>query len=533
MYATDIISDDYKKWADGDKVLLKLPVNSGKSTFITSILHRYALSIDSEILYLTNRKILETQLVSDMCKKMDVPYTYFENDGIKEFPGITFITYQAMEEKLGNNTASNSFKYYKFIVTDEISYFSSDMEFNPKMVRIEKWIENMERSVLIFISATMDDTIDYIWKDRENWDLIASSENRDIYQCQVPNLSTIVNRHRPMLYMYTMDAPKRNFRVFIFDDIDEIVSLINNDKTSQKWLIFQSNKEKAKKNILGQIKVECDLLTADNKQSEVMQQITTDKEFSAKALIATKVLDVGVSIHDHTLLNIVMNSADEGEFTQMLGRRRIGNPEEIVNIYIPRRNAKYFGTIRRKQIMPKLEFLKLHPSEIIEEIHESKLAYDYFRQLCDVKNGKIQKNWIAEVELKKKLRNYLEIEAGIKENLNYFADLQMCWIGKSKIVEVIDLAKVNKTEMLKMLVEELKQRADQYLDDKAQLELRKELKKYLKYLVPEIFSHNKRIPGLQLLNRCLAKLQLPFYIESISQKKEGEKTKWIVKNTRQ
>ena len=529
MFASDIITDDYKNWADGDKVLLKLPVNSGKSTFITSILHRYALSIDAEILYLTDRKILETQLVSDMCKKMDIPSTYFENDSIKELQGITFITYQAMEEILSNNTTSNSLKYFKFIVMDEISYLSSDMEFNPKMVRIARWLENLQTSILILISATMYDTIDYIWKDRENWDLISSSENRDIYQCQVPNLSTIVNGRRPMLYMYMMEPPKRNFRVFIFDDIDEIVSMINHDNTEQRWLIFQSNKEKAKERVMNKLEVTFDIITAYNKQSEVMQQITTDKKFSAKALIATKVLDVGVSIHDHTLLKIVMNSADEGEFTQMLGRRRIGNPEEIVNIYIPRRNAKYFGTIRRKQIMPKLEFLKLHPSEIIEEIHDSKLAYDYFRQLCDVQNGKIQKNWISEVELKKKLRNYLEIEARIKEDLNYFADLQMSWIGEKNIVEVIDLAEEKKILMFNRLVEVLKLRVDKKLDKKAQLEFRNDIKECLHCLIPENFSHPKRILGLQLINKCLADLHIPYNVVSISPKVKGEETKWLVK----
>ena len=112
-----------------------------------------------------------------------------------------------------------------------------------------------------------------------------------------------------------------------------MVSVINEDISDSKWLIFQSNKEKAEENLKKKLFCSAAMLSADSKDSKTMKTLIEQNMFEEKVLITTKVLDNGISIHDPKVRNIVLSTTSWSDFMQMKGRRRI-HPDENVQLNI-------------------------------------------------------------------------------------------------------------------------------------------------------------------------------------------------------
>lgn len=74
-------------------------------------------------------------------------------------------------------------------------------------------------------------------------------------------------------------------------------------------------------------KVRAIFLTADNKefeeQAKTIRTISEKSRFDSDVLIATAVLDAGVSIKDPDVNQIFIRSYNSEEFLQMLGRLRV------------------------------------------------------------------------------------------------------------------------------------------------------------------------------------------------------------------
>lgn len=74
MYLSDIIRDEYRQWQPYSRILIHAPTGIGKTTFIIRILLLHALQNGREILYVSNRTILQQQLIAEMCKIYKIPY---------------------------------------------------------------------------------------------------------------------------------------------------------------------------------------------------------------------------------------------------------------------------------------------------------------------------------------------------------------------------------------------------------------------------------------------------------------------------
>ena len=61
LYVTDLIGEDYKKWKQGDWVLLSYPTGMGKTHFILHTLLRHAAAQEKHLVYYCNRKFLSLQ----------------------------------------------------------------------------------------------------------------------------------------------------------------------------------------------------------------------------------------------------------------------------------------------------------------------------------------------------------------------------------------------------------------------------------------------------------------------------------------
>ena len=69
-------------------------------------------------------------------------------------------------------------------------------------------------------------------------------------------------------------------------------------------------------------------------ERKALDQIVKYECFSQKVVLATKVLDNGINLCDKSLKHIVVQSIEQTEFLQMLGRKRFIDSSDNVNLYI-------------------------------------------------------------------------------------------------------------------------------------------------------------------------------------------------------
>lgn len=143
----------------------------------------------------------------------------------------------------------------------------------------------------------------------------------------------------PQYHFYTQDTDYSYVCPFYFNELCDLVSAISD--SPDKWLIFVESKEEGNKLLGHLLERGCSTvyLSSDSKKtknSDSYQEfvnIVERQRFDCHVLIATSVLDCGVSIVDQQVKNIVICNPDRTEFLQMLGRRRVKSNESI-NLYM-------------------------------------------------------------------------------------------------------------------------------------------------------------------------------------------------------
>ena len=69
-YVSELIGEEYKKWKEGDTVIITTPTGSGKTSFVLSKLLQQAVEENMHILYLCNRKVLSEQFREQSKQKL-------------------------------------------------------------------------------------------------------------------------------------------------------------------------------------------------------------------------------------------------------------------------------------------------------------------------------------------------------------------------------------------------------------------------------------------------------------------------------
>ena len=536
MFLSSIISEDFRLWQPNTTVIINAPTGCGKTTFNKRILLPYAIENNKEILYASNRVALDRQVKKEVCEFLGIPYSYIEGESYVELPGITLATYQALEERLDPNNFHNGIPFYHYVVFDEIHYLRTDSHFNPKVQRILEWMKTAKCAVKIVMSATIESTLPYLdyydtaWMDVYESEYLIIRErfsNKNILNC----LKGVPER----MFVYTVPAIKPKYKIWVYEELEELVEVINADNTEEKWLIFQSNIVKAKKKLADNIDKEWKLLTADAKETEEMNQIIRNNRFEAKVLITTKVLDCGVSIHDKHLKNLVVETTDPEEFLQMIGRRRLQEGEDVeLNLYIPKLSQKYFSNSLRMRIEPDIEFLNMSESERLKNIIASPKGYDRAKRFCDIRGLQLIINPIAVDVLEAERQYFKKVEAAMADDEMYFVKEQLRWINaESEFSKVIFTRKLR----IKKAHEELERmllRAENHELDKEQQNTFKEFcAEKLHVILSERFLDKNRTIGKRVIEDCFKEIGLSFVIETVGGKKKGEGTKWTIRRLEQ
>lgn len=408
MYIDDIIGDGgkkiYKQWENGDIVLLQAQTGMGKTYFILNTLLDYVIRNGGYIFYFVNRKLLKKQIEEDIFK-FNSDILKYQEINLNDY--ISVKTYQSMENKgkyenLNYKVFEMQEKFKKqipyyycskvFFIYDECHYFYCDSNFNPKTemsyyylrkiikniynnqtvedgewnhnyVTYEKVYEKKCDYIEIFISATMDNI-----KNKIKYN---NKYEKDLY----PINGNIFNFTRDSkIYEYGPDCFKPDYSYInlkILDNENRIPDLIIN--SSEKWLIFVDNKNYGKNlfDILKDKGIDVSYIDADynndNDAKKTINQITENSLTEKMVIISTSVIDNGVSIKDENLRNLIILVDNKETFMQMVGRIRIKNNTDKINLYICKKTKQDFK--KRLRLLKKLyEFYKRYENDMVTNI---------------------------------------------------------------------------------------------------------------------------------------------------------------------
>lgn len=175
-------------------------------------------------------------------------------------------------------------------------------------------------------------------------------------------------------------ASSRPVHPVYYDTYTELIRAIDRTPEDEKWLIFVESKQAGEtlRDMLHQGKDrqcqdndgQCQggknavtFISTENRRSQftcagkAFQEIAKKQRFPCRILIATKVLDNGVSLHDPRLKHIAIDSLEKTEFMQMLGRKRFEpSANESVNLYLRNHSEGAIKKHFHSHILPFVQF---------------------------------------------------------------------------------------------------------------------------------------------------------------------------------
>lgn len=534
MYITEIIKQEYQKWNIGDCIFLEAPTGTGKTTFILKELLPFVKSLNMEILYLSNRFLLKEQIKKEIAEKQGLPTDLAWLESVEELDGITVISYQKLQllcQQEGFVWEIN--RRYRYVVCDEIHYLLEDSAFNPQIIWLVKFLKDIS-SCLICISATLGELKEWIIWEKYGinvrylgWFII----NDYFSYLMVPKqyTTTIIGDYTT-LHSYTIPARSVVEKVIYYSEQEQILEIIEKCNRDEKWLVFQSNKAKAKE-LTKKLGDSAALITAEDRENDTIAEIIHKGKFSCKVLVATKLLDNGVSIKDFELKNIVIDTISRTEFIQMLGRKRSLDLNDTVSLYIPKKSKKTFQGYLTPEMKETYDLLErdFSSKELMTRVLCDDKFYAKIRRFFALENGQLIKNPLA-IEYYNRQRKLVD------KMITEFASDEFAFIKEQ--LSWIDMEDTFGEENLYTFQQQ--EEAISHIRDKlAELvgcELCQSEQEELRTFITEKTNDSrirtqkgKRLLGKKAINELLQEYNLPFQIEGIYGKRKGEETFWVVK----
>lgn len=158
--------------------------------------------------------------------------------------------------------------------------------------------------------------------------------------CTLRNWTILDSPFFSALQIYLGKIDYSYLDIWYFSDYCELTKEIQ--ESSDKWVFFVDNIKEGEQlaNSIRKIKENMVFLTADSrdkkdsKEQKTFAQIEKEQRFDCDVLIATRVLDCGVSLTDTAIKNIVIDEKDITEFIQMIGRRRCQGKDDKIRCFI-------------------------------------------------------------------------------------------------------------------------------------------------------------------------------------------------------
>lgn len=364
----------------GTVILLKAPVGSGKTTFCLKELWTHCRLTKKHLLLIVNRAALRGQLVTEILEILSVDRGMsLEEKGILQVDNLTMVSYQYLQTVFAKNVCIPAQKRigthrgeeFDFVFSDEIHYLYSDSLFSPATTYLSGFPAAFPRAVRIYASATLEPVRRTIFELEQILDLEENLDDFDKKYLKIRYIDmgsrslmakNFFERRREVLEIDTVKQDFSYLNPVIFEESQDVFELIAErikEGSKGKWLVFVDSKDEGRR-IKSQLKkrnVKAAFVAADGNEEEdeyELSQIIQHQKFSVEVLLATPVIYNGITIVDRKVENIVISGFEKIQAIQQVGRLRIKNRAQRVNLFICRHSAAYYNgkrfylEIRRK-----------------------------------------------------------------------------------------------------------------------------------------------------------------------------------------
>lgn len=464
-----------RDWKMGMKILIKSQTGSGKSWFAQNTIYEYCKDNGYRCLFFSNRTLLRKQNEISIAGKEDV---------------FTVVNYQNVNEKIHNGIPiSEIYNDYEIILMDEAHFYIEDAPFNRKTDLLLKSLKHeYGEKIIVLMTATPQMLFEY--KKEEQYDIVYSI---------------------PENYSYIK-------KILFYRKKESIISLLKNLPEGEKAIYFSNSAEEAY-DIMNTFSERAVFICSPDKKfygkfsnKKTLREIVEKRTFSAEILCTTKLLDTGVNIEDSSIKTIIIDSSDPVNLIQSVGRKRIINDEDELNLYVRNLHGGdiYQGIEKCNKILWwakeletlgefefQLKYRKSNYHSIIDNDFTVNIAirtyYEYMLKFYKFL-GKSEKNFIKFV--RKQFDNFVEEEIP--------AEFE---IQKKDIIKIIE-----ENKGIKFFSEEQDKIAKKLFD-----------------AVLSSGVSNDRYMGLNSISKILKNSKLPYKISSIQETKGERKKKryWI------
>ncbi|MBS5824633.1 MAG: DNA helicase [Clostridium argentinense] len=331
-----ITTDEIKQWKDNDIITITAGTGVGKSYFIKNILHAFSKKENKRILFLIHRSncVKQFQKEIEVDRKADI---------------IDIRTYQSLESLKNNHKKEFDFSDYQYIVCDEFHYFMSDASFNKTTDISLNLILSQKNKIKIFMSATGNTMKNYIENIKK---MKTISYELPITYNFIKTL-TFFNKDETMEKFIEETIEKDEKGIFFIQSVKKAYEL---HKRYEKYTLFNCSKFNNKY---------YKYVNVDR-----IDRMLQNERFEERILITTTCMDAGVNIKDDKVKHIVCDVKDIGSLIQCIGRKRLQNDNDKIDLYIKTISNEQLGGMK-SQLKLKIEmanFLKKHTvREFIEK----------------------------------------------------------------------------------------------------------------------------------------------------------------------
>lgn len=530
MYLENFIQN-FDAWQCGESIFIEAPTGMGKTSFVLKQLVTDAIRNGQEVLFMSNRFLLKEQVKFMVARKQGIPAEDSKwLEGIEEFEGITIMSYQKIQTLMEVDRARKYLDQsrYKYTVFDEVHYILEDSMFNPHIMYLLEYIQKV-RNVKIFMSATLQETKEYLLSSGALGKIIPGTErvvNEILVKEQLDTYTFRCIGNEKYIWHYSIPRRADKIKVKYFTDFSQIAELIN--QSDEKWLIFVSNKASVGM-WKGEIQKSVDVIYADDKNQEIVEQIVKYERFDKQVLITTKLLDNGVNFKDRLLHNVVIDTISRVEFLQMLGRKRVYGDESI-NLYIQKKSRKYFAGYLNMSVRKCLNYV--NESKVSEVLMKECLAdppvYEIVRRFYVVQEGELILNPAGAYKLSLIAEFLSDMQQKMEGDEWAYIKEQLKWLDMREEFSEENALPDFKGEKINAEIQRfLEEFSGCWMSKTEQIEFRKELGMLL--VKAGLYEkRGSRVPGKNVIEKMLLTKYPRYRLAVKKSSRKGDETLWRV-----
>lgn len=413
-YAQTYLKDTISFWQKYFPIILNLPTGSGKTTLILKEVIPYAVEREKQVLIISNRIALDIaykRRVAQICEL----YEDFPDEVLRKIDDYGFVkitTYQKLPKYL---TDSEFCKNIGYLILDEVHYFTSDALFSKNTGwLLQKIPQVFSHSVRIYMSATMDEVLPYIYQAERHqnaipdWQLYGkaiieykgwlSLYENSFFRKDNPLIAKILKEYTgyyPEPLIFKMKADYSHISLYFYSDDNVPKDIIQ--RSSHKSIWFVDNKKRG--SLIADELGDTNYMDADTiqKDASLMNDIINNESFEAKTLVTTSVFCNGCNICDAKVKDVFIEPLDKTDIQQMIGRRRKLSGDDSFTAYlrIPSIDMLESRIRNMQKILDIVETAKTDNDKYLNLLLNGDYSVKNVSNIVFVKDGKLHFNQIA------------------------------------------------------------------------------------------------------------------------------------------